>query len=319
MPGSGRTVKEDSTITVPVSVFDEQGNFVSDLKKEDFKVFVDGPEATVMSVERRRGPLNVFLVIDTSASSNEILESAKKLAVAMTEQFPADDKISIFKFADKLTELTPPVADRSVMTAAISKLKPGDGGTSIYDITVELFEKYVSTPAGRTVVVILTDGVDTTSRKTRYSDALVAAEKSGATVFPVYLDTFEAGPRPRVRGTNISSLPWDVQQVLNSARFSLPGSSKEEYELGKLYLNDLVYLSGGRAVDAKSLLAGKSSVAADIAGEIHEQYYITFAPIGTAYEGQRKHLKVRVNRPNLAVLARGSYIVGSPPSKISAK
>jgi VWFA-related protein len=319
MPGRGAAIKEDSPITIPVSVFDMKGNFISDLKKEDFRVFVDGPETAVISVEQRDGPLNVFLVIDTSASSNEVLDSAKKLAVAMAEQFPADDKITVFRFSDKLVQLTPLSTDRSTIAAAVSKLKPGDGGTSIYEVTAELFEKHVSAAAGRTVVIILTDGVDTTSQKTKYSEALVAAERSGATVFPVYLDTFVSSARPRVNGRNIASLPWDVQQVLNSARFSLPGSSVAEYELGRFYLNDLVYLSGGRAVDAKSLLAGKSSVAVSVANEIHKQYYLTFAPVGAAFEGQRKHLKVRVDRPNLAVLTRGSYVVGSPPSKIITK
>jgi hypothetical protein len=168
-------------------------------------------------------------------------------------------------------------------------------------------------------VLILTDGVDTTSRKTKYPEALVAAEKTDATVFPIYLDTFTAAPRVRVRGTNIGSLPWDLQQVLNSARFSLPGDSEAEYALGRLYLNDLVYLSGGRAVDAKLLLEGKAKVATNIADELRQQYYVTFMPVGSAYLGQRKHIKVRVDRPNLAVIARGSYVVGSPPSKVASE
>jgi VWFA-related protein len=321
MPGSGPAVKEDSPITIPVSVFDTQGNFVADLKTADFKVFIDGPEARVISVEHRTEPLNVFLIMDTSGSSAELLDSEKKLAAEIMDQFPIDEKISVFTFADELKELTPLTVDRDAAKNAIRKIdsKRHSGGTALYDITAELFERYVSALPNRTVVIFLTDGVDTTSRKMKYSEALVTAEKTGASVFPVYLDTFVSEPRPRVSGTNVASLPWDVQQVLNSPRFSVPGSSEAEYELGRLYLNDLVYLSGGRAIDAKSILEGKTKVATSISDELRQQYYLTFSPVGSAYIGQRKHLKIRVNRPNLVVIARGSYIVGAPPSKTASQ
>jgi len=318
MPGSGPTVVEDSPITIPVSVFNLEGKFLSGLAKEDFKVFVDGPEARVLSVEQRAEPLNVLLVVDTSPSGSEVLESVKKLATKLIGEFSVTDKISVMEFNGQLKELAPLSVDRDASIKAVSKLKMGDG-TSLYDISRKIFGDLVPTLSGRTVVIVVTDGVDTTSRGTRNSEALAAAEMSGATVYPVYLDTFTDAPRPRVSGTNIASLPWDVQQVLNSPRFSLPGMSKESYELGKLYLNDLVYLSGGRASDANSLLQNKTTIAATIAEELHQQYYVTFAPVGSAFIGQRKHLKVRLERPGLVLLARGSYIVGSPPSKVSAR
>ncbi len=322
MPENGPAMKETAPITIPVSVFDAKGNFVNDLKKEDFKVFVDGPEATIVSVDRRGDPLNVLLVIDTSASSTDLLASTKQLAASMVDQFHTADSISVFKFSDQLKQLVPLTTDRVAINAAIDKIDPKkreSGGTSLYDITSELFSKYVPASTSRTVVVLLTDGVDTTSRKTKYAQALVAAEKAGVTIFPVYLDTFVQGPQSRIRGGNAASLPWDVRIFGNTPSVSVPGSSEAEYDLGRLYLNDLVYLSGGRAIDVKSLLEGKAKVAATIADELRRQYYVTFTPINNAHIGQRKHLKVRVNRPNLAVIARGSYIVGSPPSTITAQ
>jgi VWFA-related protein len=320
MPENGPAVKETGPIVIPVSVFDVQGNFIGDLRKEDFKVFVDGLETAVVSVERRDDPLNVLLVIDTSASSTDLLASTKRLATSMVDQFRPADSISVFKFSDQLKQLVPLTADRSAIHAAIDKIDPKkreSGGTSLYDITAALFGKYVAPSSGRTVVLLLTDGVDTTSRKTKYPQALVAAEKAGVTVFPVYLDTFAFANAQ----LNTSGLPIAVQQILRNSSMGRPtaGASEEEYALGRLYLNDLVYLSGGRAIEARSLLEGKAKVASTIADELRQQYYVTFTPIGNAHIGQRKHLKVRVNRPNLAVMARGSYIVGSPPSTVTAQ
>ena len=319
MPGSGPVVKEDSPITIPVSVFDIQGNFVSDLKKEDFKLYIDGTEATVLNIEQRKEPLNVMLVIDTSPSGMDVFDAAKKLALATIDQFAPEDKIRVFRFSSSLKALTPLTADRAVVGNAIRKIKSEGDGTSLYDITRELFEEHVLPLTGRTIVLLVTDGVDTTSR-TRYSLSLVAAEKTEASVYPIYLDTYSSVTRARPIASG--SLPPALQAAVQAAIGNHPlpkGTFESEYQVGRLYLNDLVYLSGGRAIDAKELINGEPKVRVTISDELRQQYYLTFSPVGSAYVGQRKHLKVRVNRPDLAITARGSYIVGYPPSRLMSQ
>jgi hypothetical protein len=120
----------------------------------------------------------------------------------------------------------------------------------------------------------------------------------------------------------MNGLPAPILQTLQTSGFRVPnsrGSLPEEYTAGRYYLNDLAMLSGGRAIDGQSILNGTAKVSMSIADELRRQYYLTFSPVGSAYVGQRKHLKVRVSRPNLAVSARGSYIVGSAPSKLGTK
>ncbi len=87
------------------------------------------------------------------------------------------------------------------------------------------------------------------------------------------------------------------------------GSIKAEYELGKQYLNDLVLLSGGRAVAVESISNGQKGILTNIAMELRLQYYISLRPSINGRVGQRRQVKVRVNHPNLLVLARGSYVL----------
>jgi VWFA-related protein len=316
MPGNGPAVEEDSPVTIPVSVFDAQGNIVSDLRKEDFTIDIDGTRSDVISVQQRTEPLNFLLLIDVSPSSAEVFGTTKKLADAIIEQISANDKISLFKFAGRLKQLTTPIDGREKTKHALKKLDAPEDGTSLYDATDRLVSEFISANDDRTIVIVLTDGVDTTSIKTSYLQALISAEKSGAAFFPVYLDTFPLVNDPK----RFNGLPTVLGQSLGRAtRTSTVGSLEDDYTLGRHYLNDLVVLSGGRALDGKSVLIGTAKVSTTIADEIRQQYYVTFSPVGAAYVGQRKHIKVRVNRPNLAVIARGSYIVGSPPSKLGTK
>jgi len=312
MPEKGPTVSEDAPITVPISVFDIRGSFVTDLKQDDFKLFVDDSEARVLSVERRKQPLNILILLDTSPSGGEAHETTKKLAVSILDQFSANDKISVFTFAGRMKQVMPKAADRAALKTAISKIKPGGDGTSLYDSTVQLLTDFVPAASGRSIIILVTDGVDTTSVKSSYTKALVAAERSDVAIFPFYLDTF-ASTNSRSPGAN---LPAAVQQILGSSMLNRPtvDSTQDEYALGRLFLNDLVILSGSRAIEVDLLSIGKLKVPMNIADELSQQYYLTFSPVGSAYVGQRKHLKIRIDRPNLAVITRGSYIVGSPPS-----
>ena len=48
-----------------------------------------------------------------------------------------------------------------------------------------------------------------------------------------------------------------------------------------------------------------------IAEELRRQYSVGYVPKDDGKPGQRKQIKVRVQRPNLVVRSRDSYIVGS--------
>ena len=92
------------------------------------------------------------------------------------------------------------------------------------------------------------------------------------------------------------------------------GTSSEEYALGRKYLEDLADATGGRVFRPESTPGGLTRAFEGIAEELRRQYNIGFVPIDEGKRGQRKQIKVRVNRPNLLLRARDSYIVGATPN-----
>jgi VWFA-related protein len=85
----------------------------------------------------------------------------------------------------------------------------------------------------------------------------------------------------------------------------------EDYNRGRAYLNELAAVTGGRVFRAESTPGGLASAFEGIAQELGNQYSIGYAPVNPGDEGQRKQIRVRVNRPKLVIRARDSYIVGS--------
>ena len=143
-------------------------------------------------------------------------------------------------------------------------------------------------------MILFTDGVDTTSGKADYDSTLREAEEADATIFPIYYNTFSSN------------------LLLNR---SMRGTSREEYAVGKAYLKDLSESTGGRVFSADATEGGLTRTFESIADELRHQYSIGYIPEDAGQTGQRKQIKVRVNRPNLIIRARDSYIVGEQTAK----
>ena len=297
---------ENKLITVPISVFGADGKFVRDLNQTDFTIYVDGQMQEISAFEAKAEAVNLILLIDTSPSMAFKIEKIREYAEAIIKQLRPQDKVMIIEFDSDINVLTELTGDPKKISKAIRKANFGDG-TSLYDTMQTLFQKQISTIEGRKAIVLMTDGVDTTSVKAKYESSLEEAEKYGIPVFPVYFDTFGM----------VSALPMrGITGVILSGMPILPGSSgnnaalmKEDYERGKFYVNDLAWLSGGRAISAESLSGKPEKFAENIVEELSLKYYAGFQLPETTLMKQRGQIKVRVNRPNLLVLARGSYFL----------
>jgi VWFA-related protein len=210
-----------------------------------------------------------------------------------------------------LTEVT---KDRQQIYKAIRKTGWGDG-TSLYDAVDFSLRKRLSGVEGRKAIVLFTDGVDTTSRKSSYDRSLDEAEESDAPIFPIYYNTFFDN---RARAGS-SPFPPDILMIPQSRS---SGTSSSEYALGKKYLEDLANYTGGRVYRPESTPGGLSAAFEGIAAELRSQYSIGFIPHDEGKAGERRQIKVRVNRPSMIVRARDSYVVGAtaaPPASAATQ
>lgn len=301
----------DKTINIPVSVFTDNGYFVTNLTKSDFKVFADGEEQQIIEVTKRNEPTNLILLVDTSPSTSFRIEEIQNYAQAIVDKLQPEDKVMVIAFNEQTKVLSNLTADRQITAKAISKLKFGDG-TSLYEAVENTFEKYVNQISGIKTVVLLTDGVDTTSIRSSYKESLKIVEQSDTSVFPIYFDTFVDSKQSKKTNNNN---PTNLSRILDSlllnpqnARIgNSSGTTAAEYEVGRIFLNDIAALSGGRPRQVKDIKDITAANIDDLSLEMRTQYQISFHPANFAV-GQRKKIVVRVNRPNLFVQARGSVL-----------
>ncbi len=178
-------------VNVFTTVTDSHGAPVANLGKDDFRVFEDGIPQTISVFDKESElPLSIVLEVDTSESTRreiklEIL-SAKKFVHSIMRPV---DRLSIFQITENVDQLTRFTSDVKYIDHGIERLTTG-AGTSLYD-AIFLGADSLIDRQGRKVLVLITDGGDTTSR-TDYANALRRAQQAEAIVYSIIIVPVEA-------------------------------------------------------------------------------------------------------------------------------
>lgn len=326
---------ETNLITMPVSVLDREGRFVSGLQQSDFRIFENGVEQKVDYFQSVEQPFTVVLMIDVSPSTRFRMDQIQTAAYTFVNQLRPNDKVMVVSFDDTFRIHCRPTSDRRVLGRAINEAQVGDG-TSLYEAVDQVVSQELQSIQGRKAVVLFTDGVDTTSRLATSDSTLAEIEEIDALFYPIRYNTqndnFNGGwggnPVPQQRrggggrrsGINLGDL---IGIMIGGGQIptgggSRPQGSSNEYEIGHRYLESLAQNSGGRTFEADTI-QNLDAAFSGIAEELRRQYSLGYYPEKVGVAGERKQMRVRVMRPNLVVRAKNSYIVGENNQRLAGR
>jgi Ca-activated chloride channel homolog len=311
--GEDEVLRVDAAlVTVPVTVLDRDGRFISGLRREDFRIIEDGTEQEISYFAPVEQPFTVALLIDTSGSTRFKLDDIQSAAIAFLDQLRPDDRVMVISFDDSVNVLSEPTSDRAELRRAVRRTSTG-GGTRLYD-AVDTAIKRLNRIKGRKAMVLFTDGVDTTSRSASYASTVTQAEELDSLVYPVQYDTYrEAGGGGSVPVGRQPGIGDIIGVIIGGGRMPRrgggggPGTSPEEYRRGGEYLRRLANMTGGRHHDADDLNYLERAFTS-IAEELRRQYSLGYYPARQSQTSERRQIRVRVKRPNLVVRARDSYV-----------
>ncbi len=307
---------ETNYVTLPVSVLDRNGRFIAGLRQNEFKIFENGTEQKVEYFASVEKPFTVVLLIDVSPSTQYKIDEIHRAAITFVDQLRANDKIMVVAFDENYRILSRPTSNRSQLRTAIRRANFGNG-TSLYDTVSRTINRELKQIEGRKAIVLFTDGVDTTSRRTNYQGSLRQVEEVDALIYPIRYDTsgqYSGGNRRtnRRRRPRTGSILGDILGaiIMGGGGINVGGSgqSAEDYRIGKTYLQELARYSGGRKFEADTT-KNLDSAFRSIAEELRRQYSLGYYP-DSGEKGERRKIRVRVMRRNLVVRTKQSYIVG---------
>jgi VWFA-related protein len=316
------------SVRVPVSVLDKRGQPVLGLHEADFRVSEDGrrQEVTYFSGDRR--PLRIALALDTSGSmANKMREVADALARFINLLEP-EDEIMVITFAEDVHVEQDFTSDRDLLERVFSRLQ-AEGGTALFDATLEAVRRVAKGPAESKAVVLVTDGADTASHSS-FGDVLEIARRSEVPVFSIALGgdsgrSLFRGPggggmgggfpgRWPPRGPGRGGIPGT-----GGGGGGWPGGGRAPAGVPSDFdarpLLDLADETGGRAEILKGLehdalrTSRIKQAAESIAMTLRHRYLVGYEPDGSK-QGWRK-IKVNVERPSVKVQARKGYYAES--------
>lgn len=266
-----------SMVRLLVSVFDASGKPVSDLSAGDFQILDDGVHQTISAFQRNTSlPLSVAVLIDTSGSTlidlHYEVDSVLRFIPTLLNAGNPDDAFELFSFNWRTNLEVDFSRSQKRAERALHALK-GDGGTSLYD-ALYLASGTLQDREGRHVMVIVTDGGDTTSYK-HFQDAEDAAQRADAVVYPIVVVPITSDAGRNVGGEHaLATMAWATG--------------------GRIF-----YPEGFDRLD---------QAFADILRDLRTQYLLAYYPQNTPDSRSRFHrVEVRVNRPNVRVSSRSGY------------
>jgi VWFA-related protein len=288
-------------VTVPVSVKTRQGANVTNLRREDFQIYEDGVPQDIAHFETVDKPFTVVLMLDVSDSTKGELLEIQNAAIAFLSQLQPDDRAMIVSFDKQSVRLTGATGDRKVLSDAIRRVKTG-GGTSLYDALDGTLGGHLKAIPGRKAVVILTDGIDTSSVRATYESTLRSAEEGYSLIYPIQWNTPDSLLSKQLsRAGNGPGIGGGVTYVTPRGEPLL-----KAYERGTRFLQLAADASGGRFQYANSLKNLERSFAR-IAEELRQQYSLSYYPRNRDAKSRKRRIKVRVGVDDAAVRARDSY------------
>ena len=271
------TVFKSSAKIVPVyaTVTDDQNRLIPDLTKADFEILDNNVRQEISVFENQSQPITSIVMLDTSGSMTNSLNLVKAGADQFVERLLPQDKAQVGAFNDKIQFSGTFTSDRDDLVAALKDIDFGYP-TRLYDAIDQSVDRLVAIE-GRRVIVLLTDGEDTSS-KSGQGDVLDRARQEEVMIYGIGLESLYFNGQRQVR-TSPDRVLKRMAEETGGGYYRLAASPE---------LN---------------------SVFARIALELHSQYVLGFSP--ATFDGKVHKLTVNVKRPGMKARARKSYVAAA--------
>ena len=289
-------------VTIPVRVRTTDGKFVSSIRQPEFKIYENGVEQQIGYFSDAEQPFTVALVLDMSYSSVFKLEDIQAAARIFTFKLRPGDRVSVISFDAKPHVLCEPTSDRRILQLAIDGSRIASG-TAVYDTLDEVFAR-LSSAGGRKAIVLLSDGVDTSSLVANAQSVANRFTSEDVIVYPIEYNTYSDVQKSRDKDAEVYFDEDDRRYTVKSP--ARKGEREIDYVAAKEFLRTVADQTGGRTYNVSST-TNLNEAFSQIAEELRRIYSVGYYPTEDRKPGAVYGIKVRVYRPNLKITARDHY------------
>ena len=277
------TFKSGSGAIVPIfaTVLDGQQRLVPNLVREDFEVLDNEKLQPIVIFADEIQPITVVVMLDTSGSMTASIALLKSAAEQFLIRLLPADQGRVGAFNDKIDLNSRFTNNRDELISAVKDLDYGNG-TRLWD-AVSLALDELRDKEGRRVILVFTDGDDTSS-KVRMGTVMDRARAEEVMVYAIGLES-TYGPRQQVVRTRPDGGLKKIADETGGGYFEL----KKTADLAPTFTR--------------------------VAQELHSQYVVGIE--AKQLDGKVHKLTVRMKQPGMTARARRSYL--ADPDRLSQR
>jgi Ca-activated chloride channel family protein len=272
-----------SLVALNVTVSDGK-HLVPGLTLDDFSIYEDGVLQRVQFFESQQVPIDLILLIDTSASMADKMDVVHDAAVGFLKTLRDSDRGAVVTFGDNVNIAQALTSDRATLEEAIRQAQP-HGSTALNNALYVAMKQFAraaqqSGEVRRQAIAVLSDGEDTSS-VIGFDDVLLMARKSGINIYTICLQN-----------------RYSIARAESGHKYF----SESDYAM-----KTLAQETGAQSYFPQSVQELKG-IYAGISDELSKQYSIGYAPINWRPDGRFRRIIVKVNaHPEFKSRARLGY------------
>jgi Ca-activated chloride channel homolog len=214
-------------VLVNASVTDDDNNFVTDLKPEDFRIWEDKVEQSIEYFSIEESPVSLGIIFDVSHSMEPKIDLAREAAVAFLQTGTSEDEYFLVEFSSRANIAQDFTRDVTRLRDRLS-FAPAQGNTAMYDAVYLGLNKVKSGDNPRKALLLITDGEDNHSRYSK-SDILEVARESDVQIYTIDLGFAAVGELSEITGgTSYRGSVKDLDEICRKISREL----RSQYVLG---------------------------------------------------------------------------------------
>jgi len=271
-------------VTVPVSVTTKDGQFISNLKQDNFKVFEDGVPQNISGFNIAEAPITAVLLVEFASIAWDFTIQGLRASYVFAQTLKKDDWVAVESYDMKPHILVDFTQDKNSIMEALNSLNmPGFAETNIFDALYDTLDR-LDRIEGHKYIVLVSSGFDSFSRTNLNQILTKIKDTKDITIFPVsigwtlreFCETHGCTHYTRGMGINVSRM--DYLQADNE-------------------MQTYAKLTGGRFYQPR-FVAEYPEVFQDIGSNIRNQYSISYRPTNAKLDGTYRKLRVEVVAPD---------------------
>src|SRR5271166_105167 len=270
-------------VEVPVMVTTKEGQFISNLKKENFRISEDGTAQTISSFAISDAPITAVLLVEFAAGDYYFMNDILHASYSFVSTLKKDDWLAVISYDMKPYILADFTQDKQQAYGALNQLRiPGFAETNLFDALYDTLDR-MDRIEGHKYVILVTTGVDTFSKLNLDQITKKIKATKDVTIFPV-------------------SVGWAIREYFEAHGMAAPHGmgipvGQMDYLQADNEMNTFARLTGGRAYFPR-FQAEFAEIFHEIGGDIRNQYSIAYHPTNPKLDGSYRKLKVEVVAPD---------------------